>query len=253
MTVGPILFADGILDASVTAGVARLTLAQTGPDGKPVAALEGTIEDLNGQIDRANASITEARKQIQTTIDQRLQEASTERREVRGKLAETEEKLRAAADVATRREIVAPETGTLVNQKVFTVGAVLKPGDPIFDLVPSQDRLVAEVNVQPNDIDVVYPGLQAEIRLPAFKQRLVPYLHGHVTWVAADVTSNEQTRQQYYRAYILIDQGQVERLPNVFLTPGMPVEAHIQVGQRTFFRYITQPIRDSFTRAFREQ
>jgi HlyD family secretion protein len=220
---------------------------------RAVAALEGTIEDLNGQIDRANASINEARKQIQTTIDQRLQEASTERREVRGKLAETEEKLRAAADVATRREIVAPENGTLVNQKVFTVGAVLKPGDPIFDLIPQQDRLVAEVNVQPTDIDVVYPGLQAEVRLPAFKQRLVPFLHGHVTWVAADVTVNEQSRQQYYKSYILIDPDQLAHLPNVFLTPGMPVEAHIQVGQRTFFRYLTQPIRDSFTRAFREQ
>jgi hypothetical protein len=32
------IFADGILDASVTFGVARLTLAQTGPDGKPIAA-----------------------------------------------------------------------------------------------------------------------------------------------------------------------------------------------------------------------
>jgi hypothetical protein len=32
------IFADGLLDASVNHGVARLTLAQTGPDGKPVAA-----------------------------------------------------------------------------------------------------------------------------------------------------------------------------------------------------------------------
>jgi hypothetical protein len=32
------IFADGLLDASVTFGVARLTLAQTGPDGKPMAA-----------------------------------------------------------------------------------------------------------------------------------------------------------------------------------------------------------------------
>ncbi|HYZ32707.1 MAG TPA: hypothetical protein VE684_10565 [Crenalkalicoccus sp.] len=32
------IFADGILDASVTHGVARLTLAQTGPDGKPFPA-----------------------------------------------------------------------------------------------------------------------------------------------------------------------------------------------------------------------
>jgi HlyD family secretion protein len=220
---------------------------------RAVASLEGTIEDLNGQIERANASIAEARQQIQVTINQRLQESATDRRDIRAKLAETEEKLRAAADVATRREIVAPENGTLVNQKVFTVGAVLKPGDPIFDLIPEQDRLVAEVNIQPTDIDVVYPDLRSEVRLPAFKQRLVPYLHGHVTWVAADVTVNEQTRQQYYKAYVLIEPDQLARLPNVFLVPGMPVEAHIQIGQRTFFRYITQPLRDSFTRAFREQ
>ena len=115
------------------------------------------------------------------------------------------------------------------------------------------DRLVAEVNIQPSDIDVVFPGLKSEIRLPAFKQRLVPYLHGEVTWVAADVTTNEQTRQQYYRAYILIDREQMEALPNVFLTPGMPVEAHVQIGERSFFQYMTQPIRDSFARAFREQ
>jgi HlyD family secretion protein len=130
---------------------------------------------------------------------------------------------------------------------------VLKPGDPIFDLVPVRDRMIAEVNVAPTDIDVVYPGLKAEIRLPAFKQRLVPYLHGHVTWVAADITANEQTRQQYYRAYVSIDPGQIERLDKVFLTPGMPVEAHVQVGQRSFIRYLLQPVLDSFHRAFREQ
>jgi len=220
---------------------------------RATASLEGTIDDLNGQIVRANASIDEARRQIQTTLDQRLAEAATDRRDVRSKLADVEEKLRAAVDISSRRDIVAPEDGTLVNQKIFTVGAVLKPGDPIFDLVPTQDRLVAEVNVQPMDIDVVYPGLRAEVRLPAFKQRLVPFLHGHVTWVAADVTSNEQSRQQYYRAYVLIDPDQLAHLPNVFLTPGMPVEAHIQIGERTFWRYITQPLRDSSGRTFREQ
>src|SRR3954451_9978539 len=220
---------------------------------RATASLEGTIDDLNGQIARANASIDEARKQIQTTLDQRLAEAATDRREVRGKLSDVEEKLRSAVDVSSRRDIVAPEDGTLVNQKVFTVGAVLKPGDPVFDLIPTQDRLVAEVNVQPMDIDVVYPGLRAEVRLPAFKQRLGPFLHRHVARDSADVTNNEQSRQQYFRAYVLIDPDQLAHLPNVFLTPGMPVEAHIQIGERTFWRYITQPLRDSFTRAFREQ
>jgi CTP:molybdopterin cytidylyltransferase MocA len=36
MTDKQTLFADGILEASVNFGVARITLAQTGSDGKPV-------------------------------------------------------------------------------------------------------------------------------------------------------------------------------------------------------------------------
>jgi HlyD family secretion protein len=220
---------------------------------RQMAGLEGTMQELIGQVDRANATIAEAERQIQQVLDQRIQEVSTELREVRGKLAEVEERLRAAADVQTRRDILAPEAGTVVNLRLFTLGAVVKPGDAVMDLVPDNDRLVAEVNIQPSDIDVVFPGLKSEVRLPAFKQRLVPFLHGEVTWVAADVTTNEQTRQQYYRAYILIDRDQLQQLSNVFLTPGMPVEAHVQIGQRSFFRYVTQPIRDSFARAFREQ
>src|SRR3954453_14592643 len=106
---------------------------------RATASLEGTIDDLNGQIARANASIDEARKQIQTTLDQRLAEAATDRREVRGKLSDVEEKRRSAVAVSSRRDIVAPGEGTLVNQKVFTVGAVLKPGDPIFKLIPTRD------------------------------------------------------------------------------------------------------------------
>jgi HlyD family secretion protein len=235
----------------VAQGLARL------PDllalQRAMAGLEGTMQELNGQIDRANATIAETERQIRQVLDQRIQEVSTELREVRGKLAEVEERLRAATDVQTRRDIVAPESGTVVNLRLFTIGAVVRPGDALLDIVPDHDRLVAEVNIQPSDIDVVFPGLQSEIRLPAFKQRLVPFLHGKVTWVAADVTTNEQTRQQYYRAYILIDREQLERLPNVFLTPGMPVEAHVQIGERSFFQYMTQPIRDSFARAFREQ
>jgi HlyD family secretion protein len=220
---------------------------------RSAAALEGQGEDLQGQLERSAQAITEARSTIDSIVGQRRQDAAAEQREIRVRLAEVEEKLRAAQDVAVRRDIVAPEDGTVLNLRLFTVGAVVRPGDPVMDLVPTQDRLIAEVNVQPNDIDVVHVGLQAEIRLPAFKQRLVPYLHGHVTFVAQDVTMDERTRQTYYRANILIDQDQLARMQGVQLVPGMPVEAMIQIGERSFLRYITQPIRDSFTRAFREQ
>ncbi len=214
---------------------------------------EARIVSAQADTGRATAAIAEARNQMRQIEDQRLQEVSAELREVRPRLVETEERLRAARDVVQRRDITALEAGTVVNLRIFTIGAVVRPGDPVMDLTPSQDRLIAEVMVQPNDIDVVYPGLQTEVRLPAFKQRLVPYLHGHVIYVASDVTMDERTRSSYYRANILIDREQLERLPEVHLVPGMPVEAYIQIGERSFVRYMTQPIIDSFRRAFREQ
>lgn len=217
------------------------------------AALSGTLGDLAGQMQRAQATIAECRSSMKQIRDQLLQDVSNDRREARSKLNEAEDSLRAAQDVAIRRDVVAPEEGTILGMRVFNVGAVVKPGDTVMELVPSHDRLVAEVNLAPNDIDVVYPGLDAQIRLPAFKQRLVSSIGGRVIFVASDVTADEKTKTSYYKTQILLDRDQLDHLPNVHLTPGMPVEAMVQLGERSFFRYITQPIRDSFHRAFHEQ
>lgn len=240
-----------VKQALLSSGLARLSeLLQL---QRSQAALNGTSGDLAGQIQRAQATIAESRSSMQQTRDQRLQDVSDDRRDARSKLNDAEDNLRTAQDIAVRRDIVAPEDGTVLNMKVFNVGAVVKPGDPVMELVPIHDRLVAEVNLSPNDIDVVYPGLDAHIRLPAFKQRLVPSIDGRVIFVASDVTTDEKTKTEYYKTKILIDRDQLDRLPNIRLTPGMPVEATVQLGERTLFQYLTQPIRDSFHRAFIEQ
>lgn len=220
---------------------------------RQLASTEGNMADLSAQAERARAQVAEAQHQIRQTRDQRMQEVSVEARDVRAKLADVEERLRAADDVSDRREILAPEDGTVINSRFFNPGAVVRPGEAVMELVPARDRLVAEVRLSPSDIDVVHTGLTAEVRLPAFKQRLVPYLHGEVTLVAGDVTSEERTMQEYYRVQITIDPDQLARLDNVVLRAGMPVEAQIQVGERSFVRYMIQPLLDSFHRAFREQ
>ncbi|MBU8537951.1 HlyD family type I secretion periplasmic adaptor subunit [Falsiroseomonas tokyonensis] len=220
---------------------------------RQVASVEGNVTDIANQMVRSRAQIEEAEREIERIETGRTQEASTELREVRLRLSETEERLRAAENVSTRLEIVAPENGTVLNLRVFTVGAVVRAGDPVMDLVPAEDRLVAEVHVQPNDIDVIHDGLQAEIRLPAFKQRLVPYLHGHVTFVASDVTEDERRGLSYYRVQILLDESQIQAVEGLTLRAGMAVEAQIRTGERTFARYMMQPLIDSFHRAFREQ
>lgn len=66
------IFADGLLDASVTHGVARLTLAQTGPDGKPVASgqlivplvqLPGIANGLMGLLRQVETRLKEVQQQ----------------------------------------------------------------------------------------------------------------------------------------------------------------------------------------------
>jgi len=220
---------------------------------RQVASTEGNVADITSQTERSRAQIAEAEREITRLGDTRLQEASTELREVRMRLSEAEERLRAAENVSTRLEVTSPEDGVVLNLRVFTAGGVVRPGDPLLDIVPERDRLIAEVHVQPNDIDVVQNGLQAEVRLPAFKQRLVPYLHGQVIFVASDITEDERRGMAYYRVQIEIDQAQLRSLDGVNLRAGMAVEAMIQTGSRSFGRYMIQPLIDSFHRSFREQ
>jgi hypothetical protein len=78
MTTGPTLFCDGILDGSVTFGVARLTLAQTGADGKPAAAgqlivplvqLPGLVNGLAGLLKQVETRMREQQAQQQPSTD----------------------------------------------------------------------------------------------------------------------------------------------------------------------------------------
>lgn len=217
------------------------------------AALTGNREDLLGQIARAEAGLAETTAQMRAEADARLAEAGREQRDVRARLIDLEERLNQARDIAARRDIIAPEDGVVLNLRHFTLGGVVRPGEPVLDLVPAEDRLIAEVLVQPSDIDVVRPGLEAELRLTAFKQRLAPSLRGRVEFVAADAVYDERLRANVYRAHAALDDAELAKLGGAALTPGMPVEAMILVGERTFWQYITQPLLDSFARAFREQ
>jgi HlyD family type I secretion membrane fusion protein len=220
---------------------------------RQIASAEGNIADLSSQAARSRAQIAEAQSALQGLRDQRMQEVTAEAREARAKLAETEERLRAADDVSVRREITAPEDGTVLNARFFNSGAVVRAGEPVMDLIPVRERLIAEVRVMPIDIDTVVVGQQAEMRLPAFKARVIPSFQGEVMVVASDVTAEDRTGMQYYRVQIRVDEAQVAQFPDVTLRVGMPVEAQIKTGERSFVRYMIQPLLDSFHRAFREQ
>ncbi len=136
-----------------------------------------------------------------------------------------------------------------------TPGGVIETGRPIAEILPADAPLLIETMILRGDIDSLKLGQKATIRLVALNQRTTPVLNGHVGYVSADaitdVTNN--VPREVYIARITLDPKELRRVHGFTPTPGMPAEVMIQTAERTFAQYITKPIADSMSRAFREQ
>jgi HlyD family type I secretion membrane fusion protein len=220
---------------------------------REAARLKGERGENLGLIAKAEQGIGETQSQIIATKDNRQKEILEDLREVRQKLTDLLEEERAAEDVLKRTAIRAPQDGTVVGLKKHTVGGVLSPSEEVMEIVPSKDELIIEARVSPLDIDVVYPGLIAKVKLTAFKQRSTPSLDGKVDTVSADILQDEYSGETYYSARIKIDGEQLKKVSHVKLYPGMPSQVMIITDHRTPMQYFLSPIKDSFNRAFREQ
>lgn len=224
-----------------------LSLQRAGAD------IKGRRDHTLGMIARARQGIGETELQIVNAASGRANEIALELREAQQRIGESEERIRATTDVKTRRVVVAPLAGTVVNSRFFTIGGVVSPGAPILDIVPAEDRLIVESRVQPIDIDFVRRGLKAQVRFTGLSARRTPTLEGSVASVSADTLIDERTGETYYSAMVEIGRDQLARIPGVTLYPGMPADVLIEVGARTALDYIVSPIRDSMWRSFRQK
>ena len=157
-------------------------------------------------------------------------------------------------DVFRRTEIRAPVSGTVLNLKFETLGGIVRPGEPILDIVPGEDTLVIEARLSPNDIDVVAVGQTARVHLTPYSARSMAPLDGKLTRISPDAMVEEGTRQAYYELRIEVDPQTLDRLAaDVMMTPGMPAEIFILTGEQSLFSYIAAPVTRSFRKAFREE
>jgi membrane fusion protein, type I secretion system len=225
-----------------------------------LTALEREAARLDGERGQLIAAAAQAKGKIAETSLQILQidqdiasDVAKELREVDGKIGEFIERKVAAEDQLKRIDIRAPQDGTVFQLTVHTVGGVITAGDPIMLIVPEADNLSVEVRVNPQDIDRLQLNQRAILRFTAFNVRTTPEIEGTVTRISADTSTDQRTGQSYYTVRIAMAADQVERLGDVKLLPGMPVEAFVQTGERTMFSYLMKPLHDQFVRAFREK
>jgi HlyD family secretion protein/epimerase transport system membrane fusion protein len=215
--------------------------------------IEGDRAERGARIARTRQAIGETELQINAQSTAQRDEANEELSRVQTELAEIEQRLTASRDVLTRTLIKAPTAGTVVELRFHTPGGVVRPGEPILDIVPADEELLVDARLSPLDIDIVAPGLPAQVVLPAFKQRHMPRIEGRVRSVSADVIVDPHSGERYFEARIEVDQAQLAALePAIELSAGMPAEVFIMTAERTVLDYLLQPLFASLGRAFRE-
>ncbi|MDQ8698206.1 HlyD family type I secretion periplasmic adaptor subunit [Hyphomicrobium sp. LHD-15] len=234
----------------------RITAAR-----RSVAQLDGDIAQVMATTAQAKGKIAEIELQI-LQLDQDLKtEVGKELRDQQGRQAELSERRVAAEDQLKRIELRAPQSGTVHQLAVHTVGGVISPSEPVMLIVPNADRLVIDAKVAPQDIDQVRVGQIAHVRFSAFNQRTTPDMTATVSRVSADLMMDHARAANgapsegvpYYSVRLTLTADAQEKLGDLKLIPGMPAEVHIATGDRTALTYFSKPLTDQFARAFRER
>ena len=217
------------------------------------AGLEGQVGGLIAGAAELEGRRTEIDIQILRVDDEVRQQAIAQLRDLRARSFELRAELRAAGDQLSRLVIASPVSGIVYDMQVFGPGAVIRPAEPVAYVVPQDRPLVIQSRIAPTDVDQVYPGQPATLRLPTFDARTTPELFGSVLRVSPDAFVDEATGAAFYAVEVEPDEGELGRLPeDAVLLPGMPVEAYLRTSDRTPINYLVKPLTDYFNRAFRQ-
>jgi HlyD family type I secretion membrane fusion protein len=217
------------------------------------AELLGTEGELVSRIAEAQEAIGETKLEIINLKTDRVEKVDADLADTQAKRIELEKQIKEGLDRLKRTVIRAPISGAVLNLKFKTIGGVIRAGDPVLDIVPTDEDLVIDARIAPNDIDDVHADLKAYVMFPSFPQRNLLRLDGRVGQVSADALQDERTGQHYFTAKVRVDRAHLEGLaPNLELVPGMPAEVFIATVERTFLEYLVQPILQTIERSFRE-
>ena len=233
--------------------------------------LKGRMGSIAASVARARGRIAELEIQILQIDARRVEEAEEQARDVQAQENQVLERLASLRDSLGRMEVRAPVSGEVFGLTVLAPQEVVRPGEPILQIVPEGAGFVVMARLNPIDVDQVYPGQEAVLRFSAFPARETPEFDGHVVRVSPDAVRDAESGVSWYEVALALgapeDAGTLAGAANaaeaapdakrlaghLVLTPGMPVEAHIRTGERSVMSYLVKPVTDFFYRSLREE
>ncbi|MBV7317154.1 HlyD family type I secretion periplasmic adaptor subunit [Shewanella sp. NIFS-20-20] len=223
--------------------------------------LQRTVNDIQGELSSMRLMLPKIKAALDEAILKRreaalvyISEARKELNEQQSRLSRLNEAKLGAQDKVSKAIINSPVNGTVKSININTLGGVVQPGVDIIEIVPSEDQLLIETRILPQDIAFLYPGLPAVVKVSAYDFTRYGGLTGVVEHISADTTQDEEGNSFYIirvrtdESNLIKDDGSL--MP---IIPGMLTSVDVIIGQRTIMEYILNPILRAKENALRER
>ena len=225
---------------------------------RAVADQSGTISEAKARLGVLNASLVKS-KAAETAFQ------SEWRAKVLADLVESEEELAVlTGELATSSQrlretrLVSPTRGIVQTVHVPGDGAVVRPGDPLVEIVPLTEELLVEVRIPTHRVAGIRPGMPAHVKIDAFDFARFGALAGDVVHVSPDAIEDRETREAYFRVRVRTERAAFETVDEDGkpvlkpVIPGMTGSGDIVVGRRTVLDYLVTPMTRVAQTAFRD-
>ncbi|MDO8278958.1 MAG: HlyD family efflux transporter periplasmic adaptor subunit [Burkholderiaceae bacterium] len=200
------------------------------------------------EVLRLQRQVADIDAQIINRENRYLQEVRTDTAKTQEDLNSQDQALSDRRQILRHTRLLAPASGIVKNIRVNTVGGVLRPGEELLQILPTDSDLILEAKLRPADVAFIRVGLPANIKLDAYDYSIYGSLHGTVSYISAD-TLTEETRQGesiYYRVQVRIGgpvmQKEYQHRQKIDIQPGMTAVVEIVTGQRSVLSYLTKPV-----------
>lgn len=219
------------------------------------------MERLEASGDASKSEVLKARRQVNDLTAQGTnkrnafrQEAQLEHAKARADLAQTEQVLAQRSEALESTYLRAPMAGIVKNVRLTTMGAVLKAGDELMQIVPTNDTLIIEAKVKSADVAFLRNGLRANVKLDAYDYTLYGSLKGQVVYISPDTLEEDLKRDEtpYYRVHVETRESDATDKARLDVRPGMTATVEIITGERSVATYLLKPLRRTIDESLHE-
>ncbi|PKN14024.1 MAG: HlyD family type I secretion periplasmic adaptor subunit, partial [Deltaproteobacteria bacterium HGW-Deltaproteobacteria-24] len=189
---------------------------------------ESEIKEILHKIDSAKFSFqSKAKEKLTETISEYKRTVSNSK---------------ALQDQVTRTVVKAPRDGIIQKLFVNTIGGVVKPGDNLVEIVPSNEKLLVNAKISPADIAFIYPSQKAIVKFSAYDFSIFGGMEAKVVSISPD-TIKDKDEKTYYIVRIETQNDTLKHSNKTMkIIPGMTAQVDILTGKKSILSYILKPI-----------